>query len=463
MKKLIVFIVFFQLCSFVTKAQTPQASITCSIKGGNDRTIVSLFHIQNSTAVKLEERKPDASMTVSFTVDLNNEGIYFVSPGASHGNIYKNGIYLKPGDRVKLTGYVDATMNLDFEKFEQDNPNFETDKLNSWLNKFAKFVNDRTFTKSFDFYSEYAKLEEFATILTKIKTSNKYFNEYLKDLISTDLYYLKAGNFFQFNILTKTPTYDTAAAVQPFYKSLDNAKILSSTAPLNSTRGFEMMKYLLSYQAYKKGIAYQSFFDYTPMINNDLLKAWYLVKFFDKVATQEMFARYVEPNGKCFSTEELKELFSQKQDAVTKYLKGVPGLNFTLKDVNGKVYTLEDFRGKVVVINLWFAAANTNLGERAAFKKAEEDCKTTRPDVVFISVAQNKLYDLAVWKKILADDNHKGMELIDTESRFRLYYNFKVPNRFMIFDKEGNVFSIEAPPPTSPDFKKTIEKALAVG
>ncbi|MCO4291890.1 TlpA family protein disulfide reductase [Solitalea sp. MAHUQ-68] len=463
MKKLLVFAAFLQFSALAVNAQITGSTISCKVIGSNDKTVVSLFQVKNGEAVKVASTKPDQNKIAFFKVAEQKEGTYFVVPAPSHGAIYRNAIYLKKGDQIKLTGYIGTSMTMDFDSCKLDKSNLETQRLNKWLVKFADFSTARWKEKdSFNFYTEYGKLETFATDLTKVKTPNNQYNAFLKDWINTDLHFLKAGNFFYFNISVKKLSYDSSAVVQPFYKSLNDTKILTTTAAFNSTRGFDMMKYVLSYWVYQKKLKPESPFDNTGMIANDNLKAFYLAKFFERINTYEEFAKYVMPYKETFTNPDLKDSYNQKYNALTKYAKGAPGLNFSFNDVNEKTYTLKDFKGKVVVIDLWATWCIPCRREKPTFMKIEEEYHG-RNDIVFIGISQNQIKEKESWKKFVKENAYNGLELLDYQNQFTDFYNLAGIPRYMIFDRNGNVFTVDAPRPTTPEFKKTIEQALALG
>lgn len=461
MKKVLAFAALFQLFSVVSNAQAIKTSITCTVNGGNEKSIVSLYQVKNGEHVKVGQIKLDDKKSAVFNLDLKKEGIYYLGSAIDHGRFFKDGIYVKAGNRLTVNCFLGGkSMVFDFDSCTVVKPNAETKALQAWMNKFTQFNTNRLKDKQFDFYTNYAALEKNASSLMKSKTPNAYFNALLNDKINTELHFLKAGYFFRFNVSSKVLTYDSSIVVKPFYKSLNDTKILNTSAVLHSEHGQEMLKYLLSYWNFKKGVRPTSPFDNTNLIANDMVKAYYLVKYMKPITTYEEFTKNIKPYKNLFNTNELKAIYNKKNDELTKYAKGVPGLDFSLNDVNEKTYTLASFKGKVVVIDLWATWCIPCRRDRPFFMKVEEEYHG-RNDIVFVGISQNKIKEKDSWKKFVKDNNYNGVELLDYENKFTDYYNLEGIPRYIIYDRNGKVFTADAPRPDMPEFKMVIEAALA--
>ncbi|MFC4232729.1 TlpA family protein disulfide reductase [Parasediminibacterium paludis] len=73
--------------------------------------------------------------------------------------------------------------------------------------------------------------------------------------------------------------------------------------------------------------------------------------------------------------------------------------------------------------------------------------------------------DSALWlQKIKTIDLPKGNSYIlvkNFESMFALYFKINSIPRYLLIDRNGKVFNINAPRPSKPELKKNLDKLLA--
>lgn len=139
---------------------------------------------------------------------------------------------------------------------------------------------------------------------------------------------------------------------------------------------------------------------------------------------------------------------------------GDQGLNFAFPDKNGKTVQFSDLKGKVVLIDVWATWCGPCKAEIPHLKKLEEEMHGTDVEVVSISVDEAK--DKEKWLKMIKDENLGGLQLFASGwGDFANYYKIKGIPRFMVFDREGRVVTIDSPRPSNPELKKLLEKVLA--
>ncbi len=80
-----------------------------------------------------------------------------------------------------------------------------------------------------------------------------------------------------------------------------------------------------------------------------------------------------------------------------------------------------------------------------------------------MSYSIDALKDLEKWKKLITDQKLGGVQLIG-EAAFKSSicknYGIKSIPRFLLFDKEGKIVSIDAPRPSDPKLKALLQKHL---
>jgi thiol-disulfide isomerase/thioredoxin len=152
--------------------------------------------------------------------------------------------------------------------------------------------------------------------------------------------------------------------------------------------------------------------------------------------------------------------YQKKLDELTLYAKGLPAYNFSLYDTKESLYSLADFKGKVVVLDIWAMWCAPCLSEKPFFLKLEEEYKK-RDDIIFLGVSVDGLNRKDVWKGFVAKKGWKNIELLSNyDESIMKYYKVEGIPRFMIFDKEGKIVTVDAPRPSNPGFKKLIEQTL---
>lgn len=149
-----------------------------------------------------------------------------------------------------------------------------------------------------------------------------------------------------------------------------------------------------------------------------------------------------------------------------KLKKGMPSVDFTFSDKDGKQYSLKDFRGKALYIDVWATWCGPCCGEIPYMAKLVEHYKgDKRINLISISFDDNK----AKWLKKLAADKAehpkwaKWAQYICPEnfkSTLCTEYDIHGIPRFLMFDKEGNIISLDAPRPSADNIISWIEENL---
>lgn len=462
-KKLLAVLACFSLGIINIYAGPVKTTINCTVHGPKGSAI-NLYELKNGYAERLGFQRPDANGNCSFSVKEQKEGIYFFAKAGGKGSDYKYVIYLKAGDQKQVDFYLGA-LSVDYDSCVVTKPNRETKIVQDWiteLNKYTKSVS----LKTTDPYIKYAEFEKnAASFLKRNKIGNAYFDKWMIEKVDSDLKYLKAANFFRFGKRLNS-TYDSSASVQAFYEPLLKKEIVSNPALLRSEHGLDMLNYVFAYWKFNKdksgvGLSTAPFSENLPFIFNDEVKVAYIANKMQDIKGYEDFVKQVQPHKDLFVSAEYKAVYQKKYEDLYLFAKGNPGYNFELKDVNDKTYTLAGFKGKVVVIDMWAMWCAPCLAEKPVMEKIAEELKN-RGDIVFVGVSVDGLDRRAVWKSFVKRNGFTSIELLSnaTES-IQKYYKIEGIPRFLIFDREGKIVTVDAPRPSNPGFKKIVDAALA--
>ena len=463
MKKILTILLLFAVGIIDARAASGKATVNCTVYGAQGSGLY-LYQLKDGEAHSLGFKRPDEKGTCKFVVDVK-EGVYFFRKAGGKGHTFNHVIYLKDGDVTKVDLYA-GKLSLDYDSCIVEQPNAETKALANWMLQFNAYEKSVVNRKD-QSHDKYRVFEKFASsFLQKNKTKNAYFNQWLADKVETDLKYLMAANFFGFGARLNT-VYDSSATVQAFYKPLQDKKIVCNPNLLRSENGMQMLNYIFGYWKFNKvkntkDLVASSFSENTAFICSDEVKVRYLAYHMRNIKKYEDFVDYVKPYQALFASAEMKAAYQQRYEDLYLFAKGTQGYDFELKDVNDKLHKLSDFKGKVVVIDMWAMWCAPCLAEKPVMAKIEHDYYKDRTDIEFIGVSVDGLNRSDLWKGFVKRNGFKSLELLSnsTES-IQKYYKIAGIPRFLIFDREGKIVTVDAPMPSNPEFKKLIDKTLA--
>jgi peroxiredoxin len=462
-QRLLLLLLICQSAIFAHATEPKETTITCKVYNKTDGA-VSLYKLENGEAIRLEFRRPGEMDTCIFSFSMEKEGVYFIQKTGGHMPAFNYVIYLKPGDNKSVDIYT-SRVALDFDSCKVQSPNHETVILQTWANLFAGVVKlGANRAKKDEFIIAYNKLVEQAAELKRKAISNKsYFKKILALKLDADLQYARAASFFHYGGRMNAGL-DSNSKRSQFYQPIAKQKFCNAGL-LQSENGLALLKYTLGYQLFQKyGTQEQmlatSFVERIKMICNDTVSAVFALDRMQQITNYEQFKVDIEPFKKLFTTTTLKQAYQKKVDELTVYAKGAPAYNFSLKDTKDQTVSMSDFKGKVVVMDIWAMWCAPCLAEKPFFQKVEESFKD-RNDIVFIGVSHDGYAKKEPWKAFVARKGFKNIELLSeyTESIGKYYKIDGIP-RFMIFDKEGKIVTVDAPRPSDPQFRSLIEQTL---
>jgi peroxiredoxin len=455
----------FCIATIAGNAAPPkQTTITCKVYNSTG-SAVALYKVEGGEAVRLEFRRPGETDTCMFSFPMEKEGVYFLQKPGGKGGVYNHVIYLKPGDQ-KLVDIYFGSLNIDFDSCKVQSPNNETVILQTWVNLFNEVSNlGRNRAKRDEYIIAYKGLVNGAAELKrKTPQGNRYFKQLFTNKLDAEVLYARAAAFFQYGERMNAGL-DTVAGRQSFYQPMADQQFCHAGI-LQSEHGLDLLKYNLGYRLFQKyGTQEQmlatSFVEKIKMICNDTVRAAYAFDRMQQITNYEQFKTDIQPYKKLFVSASLKKAYREKVDELTVYAKGAPAYNFSLKDTKDQTVSLSDFKGKVVVMDIWAMWCAPCLTEKPFFIKVEESFKE-RDDIVFIGISHDGLAKRELWKQFVEKKGWKNVELLaNYNESIGKYYKIEGIPRFMIFDKEGTIVTVDAPRPSDPRFKKIIDETLA--
>ena len=148
-------------------------------------------------------------------------------------------------------------------------------------------------------------------------------------------------------------------------------------------------------------------------------------------------------------------------DHFNKMRRGMPSVDFSFMDEKGKIVHLSDFRGKALYIDLWATWCGGCVAETPYMAKLYDHYKhDKRIQLISISMDRSK----SLWLKKNKEDKVTWPQFIEPNefnSEMAKTFDITFIPRFLLFDKNGNILSLDAPRPSSEDIIEWIEKNIA--
>lgn len=147
---------------------------------------------------------------------------------------------------------------------------------------------------------------------------------------------------------------------------------------------------------------------------------------------------------------------------LARLLPGVKATDFEMQDVNGNTVKFLDVigQGKVTYIDFWATWCGPCCAEIPFVEKLVEKYKNN-PKIEFLSISLDN--DLKKWHEKLERDKPSWRQFVIPEhfnSAFAKEYNITAIPRFMVFDGEGRIITINAERPSAPGIEQVLDGYL---
>ncbi|TRX71441.1 TlpA disulfide reductase family protein [Carboxylicivirga sp. M1479] len=148
--------------------------------------------------------------------------------------------------------------------------------------------------------------------------------------------------------------------------------------------------------------------------------------------------------------EDKRTAVTEEYKQVSKLGKGKPSPQFhNYENYAGGTSSLDDFKGKYVYIDLWATWCGPCKQEIPHLEKIEE--MYHGKNIVFLSISTDKKEKgKQAWRKMVADKEMGGVQLIASDEQFTKEYSVSGIPRFILIDPEGNIVENSAPRPSDP-------------
>jgi thiol-disulfide isomerase/thioredoxin len=444
-------------------ASTVFAQSPVQIKGTFDKEFIKtikLFKVAEGNMEEIASAQPQLNKKFGFTFYPEYEGFYAIGSGTIGSQTDNYIFYFKSGDQLEftiseknyeLTGSNNSKENQILSRWHEEVRPIEQKAFN-WMKVQSTFV---------DFFPDLESVVAKANTFTKDnKSGNSKFDSRLQDYIQWDLA-ANATNFLN----TPRSAHPAVEEYTDYYKSVNlnnfakNASVVYQMPWGNRTLGgiSSVARRTANIPPGKGITGLQQDLDFLP---NDTLKGDVVLTY---LARQKDYTSYKEAADKYhtyFLTTSQKQRAKGIMNDMAQLKSGDQGLNFSFPDNNGKTVKFADLKGKVVLVDVWATWCGPCKAEIPHLKRLEKEMHGTDVQVVSISVDEEK--DRAKWQKMIKDEQLGGLQLFASGwGDFAQYYKITGIPRFMVFDRQGKVVTIDSPRPSSPELKQLLEKVLA--
>lgn len=416
--------------------------------------LVNLYEVNNGMLNPLATTKVGDNGLYGFIFEPSQTGFYVIG---DKDNQYR--LYLKKGDWAGLDILEDR---VELSK----NNNEENRLLYKWEELFDD-VRKRVTHNDYIFFDHQQFLPYFADFLPeakafteKINTSNEEFNELLRKTINFDLKYnaLRFATALKFDKKTHQFSKFPYNDCPEYYKDMVATPLFTNPDVLAMPYGVDFLDIYTIFNATltEKDYSLDNKLSYLPC---DLLKAELVLKSAANFKSYNQYTLMLDKYSSLFTNDSHKYrldiLFSKLFEATP----GVKAIDFTYPDKDGKLVSLSDFKGKVVVIDVWATWCGPCRKEIPHLIELEKAMHGK--DVVFIGISTDAKKDKQKWLDFLVQEKLDGIQLLAGPTN-KLSKNYKIEYipRFMVFDKNGDIVSANAPRPSDPKLKEMINKEL---
>jgi len=155
--------------------------------------------------------------------------------------------------------------------------------------------------------------------------------------------------------------------------------------------------------------------------------------------------------------EQMRNYFLSQYTKNQKMLEmiGKAAIDFTYPDMDSNMISLSDFKGSYVYVDVWATWCGPCKYEIPFLLQLEKDYHDA--NIIFMSVSVDVEEAKQKWIDMINEKDMGGVQLISTDgwkSQIMKDYAINGIPRFMLFDIEGNVISVDAPRPSSDEIRK---------
>ena len=446
-------ITYIFACMGLFACTTPSITIE-GINEINRQKEFHLYHCQAGSFIPIASTQIDSNGRFHLNAPLPQEGFYLL--GTERGVMHP--LYLKGNETIHLR-FQTREMVLEGEQTPENQALSQWEQAAASVREHA-FLYERfgggystdplTFTQELEnllLFRQQFKPEEF--------TNNITFNSLLKAKIEADV------DFYALAYLQRNAgNLPDTIKLSDYYQTIQPEKTLQQTALLQLPYSGEMLQ---TYVWYKHGDPIelrQALRHKSISLKDSTFQQHYLYHEICNFRYYEQYQQLIDSIGYSFFGEDYQTglKVTEKQLAWSK--PGIPAIDFKGMQPDSSFLSLSELRGKVVVVDVWATWCSPCRMMMPYFKQLEKELENE--EVEFLNVCIGTSIEWDVWQEIIDAEKLSGhLIFINSWTKgFAKEYRIVGVPRFLIFDREGHIVSVNAPAPNNPTLKKLILETL---
>lgn len=453
------------LTSCATKTNTQFAIIKGQYIGDNQGKEIHLCKVEHGETNKVAVTQLGNDGRFGFVYSVDEPGLYVINV------VWDKALRVVKKDHNLKRMYLENGAELDIKISDGT---YELLTSNSAKNDLLSEWNmqiDTVFTYSHGFsynildYTNFFPLlpdfvEKTQTFKSKINTDDKNFDELINLLVETDLN-LAALNF----IYTPRGKHPERKDYPEYYDYIQSegapasVRLLELPMGYSYTRLYTMFALLSSPDKPKRSEWDRAAIELIP---EPTLKGYYGLNNIDKFKSyDDSYLAYKEMIVPYLSNDYLKNKVNEFEMTIRKFEKGAEAFDFAGKDINGNEHKLSDYKGNLVYVDVWATWCGPCKAQIPALKELEK--KFHGQPVTFLSISVDKMKDQQKWIDFVKTEHLEGVQLMADkafDSDVAKAYGINAIPRFMLFDKEGKIVTIDAPRPSDKETEAWLKKML---
>ncbi len=402
--------------------------------------------------VEVQYLKSDSTFNFDFTEC--EDGFYYLGIDDRSESVFAE-VYLRNGEKANV---IVDNMSIIPESLPDT-------LIGRWQSKWSEIINESNSM----FLGEGRDSDQLERVINtidkrylsymdRVHTSDSGFNVLMKQKAEVEY------EFFWLRMFSMASGEESQIMLQqkPFKRMLDKTFVTAGILKVNL--GSRFLSFYPSYVRRIKNQLSTDRFDYSMnLYQNDSLKGHMLKEHLIKgKKSGKDFEYLMDKYGQCLTTAlQISEVDSYKKQIV-KFAEGMPAIDFSYSDALGKQHALSDYLGKVVLVDVWATWCIPCKAEMPHLEKLIEHYQGN-PDIVFMGVSVDKQKDMSKWETFVKEHGLKGVQLLaDKEFKSQIMIDYEITGvpRFMLFDKEGKIVSVNSARPSTAKLREMIDELL---
>jgi thiol-disulfide isomerase/thioredoxin len=408
---------------------------------------VVLSKIEDGRIQRIAGSVPASDGSFGFLFKPEYEGLYLLGNQNNAGLARTYQFYFKRND----------VLNIELKQNEYALTGKNTKEniaLTEWYQQLLPLVKKNAGREGNSTYVDYFPDVEAVAAKMKqakaTKTGNKAFDAFFPVIQKYDL----ANQATSF-IMSPRSAHPSAEELSNYYTGLQVKDFLSTTSILKFPYSDRLIFGLIYTTNMGKGPM-----DFNAMVQNipnDTLKGQYAMSRMESSKSYVELKEKEEKYATFFALPSQQKRLAALKVKLAETKPGKEAANFSYADASGKNNALQDFKGKLVMVDVWATWCVPCKAEEPHWKKLNEEY--AGKNIVFMGISVDK--DKAAWEKYVKEKTLKGLQLhAGPDADISTIYKIDGIPRYMLFDKQGKIITIDSPRPSDPLLTKIIDEWL---